>query len=73
MAALASDKAGPAAVAAFGRILSGYARRACSWGELEGRLAGVPLQKVGGWPGSSNVRQAAGHAAVGAHCLEHAP
>jgi hypothetical protein len=53
VAALASDKAGPAAVAAFGRILSGYARRACSWGELEGRLAGVPLQKVGGWPGKT--------------------
>jgi hypothetical protein len=50
VAALASGKAGPAAVAAFRRILSGYARRACSWGELEGRLAGVPLQKVRGRP-----------------------
>lgn len=46
LAALGSKSVGAGAVSAFGRILSGYARRAGSWDEVARLLAAVPMFKV---------------------------
>ncbi len=44
--ALGKKDAGQAAVAAFGRILDGFMRRASGWPEVAALLDSVPMHKV---------------------------